>query len=99
MPDARFYAMALDGDKRQVASIGSNVGQACGPGSSRPSARARVAERLLAPDMFSGWGVRTFAAGQPGYNPVGYHTGSIWPHDNALIAAGLKATAPPTART
>ena len=42
--------------------------------------------------MFSGWGIRTFAAGQKGYNPVGYHTGSIWPHDNALIAAGLKAT-------
>ena len=42
--------------------------------------------------MFSGWGVRTFASGQPGYNPVGYHTGSIWPHDNALIAAGLKAS-------
>ena len=92
MPDARFYAMALDGAKRPVASIGSNAGQALWSGIV-PTARAsRVAERLLEPDMFSGWGVRTFASGQPGYNPVGYHTGSIWPHDNALIAAGLKAS-------
>ena len=92
LPDARFYAMALDGDKRPVASITSNPGQALWTGII-PDARAPiVAERLLAPDMFSGWGIRTFAAGQVGYNPVGYHTGSIWPHDNALIAAGLKAS-------
>nr|MBA3234575.1 amylo-alpha-1,6-glucosidase [Chloroflexota bacterium] len=92
MPDAGFYAMALDGQKRAVASIGSNAGQALWAGIVAPERAARVAERLLAPDMFSGWGIRTFAAGQAGYNPVGYHTGSIWPHDNALIAAGLKAT-------
>ena len=91
LPDARFYAMALDGEKRQVASIASNAGQALWTGIVPPSRAARVAERILEPDMFSGWGVRTFAAGQLGYNPVGYHTGSIWPHDNALIAAGLKA--------
>lgn len=92
LPDARFYAMALDGEKRQVASIGSNAGQALWSGIVPPARAARVAERMLEPDMFSGWGVRTYAAGQPGYNPVGYHTGSIWPHDNALIAAGLKAS-------
>ena len=92
LPDARFYAMALDGDKRQVASIGSNAGQALWSGIVPQERAARVAERLLAPDMFSGWGIRTFASGQAGYNPVGYHTGSIWPHDNALIAAGLKAS-------
>ncbi len=92
LEDARFYAMALDGDKRQVASIGSNAGQALWTGIVPPERAGRVAERLLEADMFSGWGVRTFASGQPGYNPVGYHTGSIWPHDNALIAAGLKAT-------
>jgi glycogen debranching enzyme len=91
LEDQGYYAMALDGAKRPVASIGSNVGQALWTGIV-PQARARrVADRLLAPDLFSGWGVRTYAAGQPGYNPVGYHTGSIWPHDNALIAAGLKA--------
>jgi glycogen debranching enzyme len=92
MPEAGFYAMALDGQKRQVASIASNPGQALWSGIV-PSERApMLAERMLAPDMFSGWGVRTYAAGQVGYNPVGYHTGSIWPHDNALIAAGLKAS-------
>ena len=92
LPDARFYAMALDGDKRPVASITSNPGQALWTGIVSAERAPIVAERLLAPDMFSGWGIRTFAAGQAGYNPVGYHTGSIWPHDNALIAAGLKAS-------
>ena len=87
---AGFYAMALDGAKRPVASIGSNAGQALWTGIVPAARAARVADRLLAPDLFSGWGIRTYAAGQPGYNPVGYHTGSIWPHDNALIAAGLK---------
>jgi glycogen debranching enzyme len=92
LDDAGFYAMALDGEKRPVATIGSNVGQALWTGIVPLARAARVAERLLDPDLFSGWGVRTLAAGQPGYNPVGYHTGSIWPHDNALIAAGLKAS-------
>jgi glycogen debranching enzyme len=92
MPDAGFYAIALDGEKRQVASIASNAGQALWSGIVPVARAAQVAERILEPDMFSGWGVRTFASGQPGYNPIGYHTGSIWPHDNALIAAGLKAS-------
>ncbi len=92
LPDAGFYAMALDGEKRPVASVGSNVGQALWAGIVPAGRAASVADRLLEPDMFSGWGVRTYAAGQPGYNPVGYHMGAIWPHDNALIAAGLKAT-------
>ena len=91
LPNAGYYAMALDGAKRPVASIGSNAGQALWTGIVPEERAARVADRLLGPDLFSGWGVRTFAANQPGYNPVGYHTGSIWPHDNALIAAGLKA--------
>ena len=63
---------------------------ACGPGSPRPSGRRRVVDRLMAPDMFSGWGIRTYASGQPGYNPIGYHTGTVWPHDVSLIAAGFK---------
>jgi glycogen debranching enzyme len=90
LPDAGFYAMALDGAKRPVASIGSNPGQALWTGIIPPERAMIVADRLIEPDLFSGWGVRTYAAGQPGYNPVGYHTGSIWPHDNAIIAAGLK---------
>jgi glycogen debranching enzyme len=92
LPEAGFYAMALDGEKRPVASITSNPGQALWTGIVSAERAPTVAERLLAPDMFSGWGIRTFASGQIGYNPVGYHTGSIWPHDNALIAAGLKAS-------
>ncbi len=95
VPRARFYATALDGDKGPVASIGSNVGQALWTGIVPGDRAARVAERLTEPDMFSGWGIRTYAAGQPGYNPVGYHTGSIWPHDNAIIAAGFKWTGSP----
>jgi glycogen debranching enzyme len=90
LPDAGFYAMALDGAKHPVASIGSNPGQALWTGIIPPERAMTVADRLIEPDLFSGWGVRTYAAGQPGYNPVGYHTGSIWPHDNAIIAAGLK---------
>jgi len=83
--------MALDGAKRPAATIGSNAGQALWSGII-PAARARiVAERMLQPDLFSGWGIRTYAVGQVGYNPVGYHTGSVWPHDNALAAAGFKA--------
>ena len=95
LDDIGYYAMALDGHKRPVASIGSNPGQALWTGIIPSSRAGRVADRLLAPDMFSGWGIRTYAAGQPGYNPVGYHTGSIWPHDNALIAAGLKSSGAP----
>jgi glycogen debranching enzyme len=90
MPDVGYYALALDNAKRQVGSIGSNAGQALWTGIVPEHRWSKVADRLLAPDLFAGWGVRTFASGQPGYNPVGYHTGSIWPHDNALIAAGLK---------
>jgi glycogen debranching enzyme len=90
MPDRGFYAMALDGHKRQVGTIGSNVGQALWTGIVPPVRAMIVADRLIEPDLFSGWGIRTYASGQPGYNPVGYHTGSIWPHDNAMVAAGLK---------
>ena len=66
-------------------------GTACGAGSCRRSGRRPVVERLMAPDMFRGWGIRTYAPGQPGYNPIGYHTGTVWPHDMSLIAAGLQA--------
>ena len=61
-----------------------------GPGSSRPSARAHVADRLLAPDLFSGWGVRTLSRDHPSYNPFSYHLGSVWPVENATFALGLK---------
>jgi glycogen debranching enzyme len=88
--DQRYYAMALDGQKRRLDAIGSNAGQCLWSGIASPTRGRDVADRLMSPTMFSGWGVRTYGAGQPGYNPIGYHTGSVWPHDTSLIAAGLK---------
>ncbi|HUQ43273.1 MAG TPA: glycogen debranching N-terminal domain-containing protein [Candidatus Limnocylindria bacterium] len=90
MPDANFYAIALDRDKRQVGTIGSNPGHCLWSGIVPPERVDAVVDRLLDPSMDCGWGIRTYASGQPGYNPVGYHTGTVWPHDNALIAAGMK---------
>ena len=88
--DQRFYAMALDGGKRHADAIASNAGQCLWTGIIPVRHCADVVERLLQPSMFSGWGIRTYASGQPGYNPIGYHTGSVWPHDTSLIAAGFK---------
>lgn len=88
--DLDFYAMALDRDKRPADAIASNAGQCLWSGIVGPDHARFVAERLLGPAGASGWGIRTYAADQPGYNPIGYHTGSVWPHDTALIAAGLK---------
>lgn len=90
MPDVGYYAMALDRDKRQVGTIGSNPGHCLWSGIVPPQRVDAVVEHLLDPSMDCGWGIRTYASGQPGYNPVGYHTGTVWPHDNALIAAGMK---------
>ena len=85
-----FYAMALDGDKRPLDAVASNPGHCLWSGIVSPARAPLVVDRLMAPDMFSGWGIRTYAADQPGYNPIGYHTGSVWPHDVSLIAAGLR---------
>jgi glycogen debranching enzyme len=90
VPDLEFYAMALDGDKNPADAIASNPGHCLWSGIVGPDRAGRVAERLLGPAMFSGWGIRTYASGQPGFNPIGYHTGSVWPHDTAIVAAGLK---------
>src|SRR5438552_3487298 len=89
MEKAGMYALALDADKRQVQTVGSNAGHLL---FSRavPEVRARrVARTLLSPDSFSGFGIRTLAKGQRPYNPLSYHNGTIWPHDNSLIAMGL----------
>jgi len=90
MEDRRFYAMALDRDKRQADAIASNAGHCLWSGIVVPDRARDVVEHLLRPEMFSGWGIRTYAADQPGYNPIGYHTGTVWPHDTSLIAAGFK---------
>jgi glycogen debranching enzyme len=84
------YAYALDGDKRPVLTSVSNVGHCLWSGIVRPDRAARVVQRLMAPDMFSGWGVRTLSARHPAFNPLSYHNGSVWPHDNGLIALGFK---------
>jgi glycogen debranching enzyme len=88
--DQRYYAMALDAEKHQADAIGSNAGQCLWTGIVSPARARDVADRLLGPALYSGWGVRTYAADQPGFNPFGYHTGTVWPHDTSLAAAGLK---------
>jgi glycogen debranching enzyme len=90
LTDERFYAMALDPAKRPVSSIGSNAGHALAAGMIPPERARAVADRLLAPDMFTGWGVRTLSAWHPSYNPYAYHLGTVWPVENATFALGLK---------
>ncbi|WP_066289828.1 amylo-alpha-1,6-glucosidase [Arthrobacter sp. B6] len=89
MPDRGYYAVALDGRKRQVDACASNMGQCLWQGIIDEDKAPLVAERLMSPEMFSGWGVRTLATDMGAYNPASYHNGSVWPHDNAIIAAGL----------
>lgn len=89
MPERGYHALALDGDKRQVDSLTSNIGHLLWSGVLDESEAAATAERLLSDELYSGWGVRTLGAREAGYNPLGYHTGTVWPHDNSLIAAGL----------
>jgi glycogen debranching enzyme len=83
------YAIALDGEKQPCRIASSNAGHALWTGIATPGHARRVVERLMAEDSFCGWGIRTVAGGQARYNPMSYHNGSIWPHDNALIAAGM----------
>ncbi|KOP27593.1 amylo-alpha-16-glucosidase [Hapalosiphon sp. MRB220] len=89
--DQDFCALALDGDGKQVDSITSNPGHCLHLGIFTPEKAYSVAERLRAPDMFNGWGIRTLSSLSPAYNPMGYHIGSVWPHDNSLIAMGLRS--------
>jgi len=84
------YAMALEAEKQPLRVVSSNAGHALWCGIAQPARAARVADCLMADDMFSGWGVRTLSERCQGYNPIGYHLGTVWPHDNALIGAGLK---------
>jgi glycogen debranching enzyme len=90
MQEDRFFAAALDADKRQVRTPMSNPGHCLYCGIVDEDKALPLAKGLLAPDMFSGWGVRTMSRSAAAYNPMSYHNGSVWPHDNALIAAGLK---------
>jgi glycogen debranching enzyme len=87
--DLHMYALALDGAKEPCCVRTSNAGQVLFTGIARPDHAATVANALLAPDLFSGWGIRTVSRRELRYNPMSYHNGSVWPHDNALIAIGL----------
>jgi glycogen debranching enzyme len=85
-----FYAYALDGDKNKVLTVASNAGHCLWSGIVPRDRAKRVVDRLMAPDMWTGWGIRTLSADNPAFNPYNYQTGSIWPHDNAIIAMGFK---------
>ncbi|HEU5065105.1 MAG TPA: glycogen debranching N-terminal domain-containing protein [Gaiellaceae bacterium] len=89
--DARggFYVLALDRDKKQVDSLCSNIGHLLWSGIVPPKRVDAVVDRLMGPDLWSGWGVRTMSAADAGFNPLSYHNGTVWPHDNSLIAWGL----------
>ena len=89
LDDLGCYALALDGRKQPCRVLSSNAGHALFAGIASPERAARLARLLTGRRFFSGWGVRTIAAGEACYNPMSYHNGSVWPHDNALIAMGL----------
>lgn len=86
----RFLALGLDGNKQPITTVASNAGHALWAGILDQERADRVAHRLFRGDLFSGWGIRTLSTNSPRYNPVGYHLGTIWPHDNSIIAMGLK---------
>jgi glycogen debranching enzyme len=88
--DGEFFALALDGDKRQVDSLTSNIGHLLWSGIVDKDKAEKCATHLMSDRLFSGWGVRTMASNMKGYNPIGYHVGTVWPHDNSYIAAGLR---------
>ena len=85
-----FYAYALDGEKKPVLSVASNPGHCLWSGIVPADRARRVVERLMKPDMWSGWGIRTLSANHPAYNPHSYQNGSVWPHDNGIIATGFR---------
>lgn len=84
------YALALERDARPLAVVTSNAGQVLWSHIARPARARRVAKCMMSPDMFSGWGIRTLSTRARRFNPVGYHLGTVWPHDNALIASGFR---------
>lgn len=88
--DLGYYAYALDGDKQPVKTIASNAGHLLWSRIISPDRAERVVRRLREPDMWSGWGIRTLSERNPAYNPFSYQNGSVWPHDNGIIAMGCK---------
>ena len=84
------YYLGLDGDKRPIETVASNAGHCLANGIVPPERAQRAVARLMADDMWSGWGIRTLSSDHVAYNPFSYHTGSVWPHDNAFIAGGFR---------
>ncbi len=89
LADAGYFAVGLDAEKRPIDALASNMGHVLWAGAAEPEKAAAVAGRLLSPELFSGFGVRTLATTMGAYNPASYHNGSVWPHDTALAVAGL----------
>jgi glycogen debranching enzyme len=89
LDDVGWFAVGLDRDKRPIDALTSNIGHCLWTGIVDEDKATRVADHLLSDQLFSGWGVRTLGADMGAYNPISYHNGSVWPHDNALVAAGL----------
>ena len=90
-----FYALGLDGDKRPLDSLTSNLGHLLWSGIVEGQRRESVADLLMGDELWSGWGVRTMAVGEGAYNPLVYHDGTVWPHDNSLVAWGLARSGRP----
>jgi glycogen debranching enzyme len=90
VPERGHYAMALGPDGRPSGALGSNQGHLLWAGAVTPERARAIRDALMSDAMFSGWGIRTLAEGEPAYNPVGYHLGTVWPHDTAMIAVGLR---------
>jgi glycogen debranching enzyme len=84
-----YFALALDGDKRRVDALCSNIGHLLWSGIVKPERVDRIVDALMVEPLWSGWGVRTMSSADAGYSPLSYHNGTVWPHDNSLIAAGL----------
>ena len=89
LPDRGYFALGLDGDKRPIDAMGSNMGHCLWTGIVDKDKAVSVAEHLVSRPMFTGFGIRTLATSAAAYNPMSYHNGSVWPHDNAICAAGL----------
>ena len=90
IPERNFFALALDGQKRKVDSLTSNIGHLLWSGIADDEKAESCVKHLMSDALFSGWGIRTMASSENSYNPIGYHVGTVWPHDNSFIAWGLR---------
>lgn len=90
LEDREFFALAIDGDRRKVDSLTSNIGHLLWSGIVDDDKIETIVRHLMSDKLYSGWGIRTMAVGEGGYNPIGYHVGTVWPHDNSMIALGLR---------